>query len=103
MEGFQEGDDEALRRLIQNPSFDVNKALCLACVVKKLWAVKMLLGDPMIDPNEHRAVFEICHPVLLQEYDARISQCYATGFVAKQHPTWESLAEPLADRLKVSF
>lgn len=191
MEGFrciEQGDLETLgQQLKGNPSFDVDKALCLACVCNNLQAVEMLLSDPRSDPNTYggrpltvavhlrrmdivsalasdprtdpsvgdqfaidlaicccfaaavrvflddprvdvsdiiipgaqgecarlliswgiprgrREIFEQHHPALVTEYDAIISQCHAMGFVAKQQRIWESLVEPLVDRLKASF
>lgn len=53
--------------------------------------------------RNHREIYNERHRSLVIEYDVIISQCYAMGFVAKQQRTWESLVEPLVDRLKASF
>jgi hypothetical protein len=47
-----------------------------------------------------RTAYAKYHPVLVELYDRAIAQGYTMAFVAKQLPSWESLAEPLAKRLK---
>lgn len=47
-----------------------------------------------------RSKYTKYHPVFVEMHDRAIAQGYTMAFVAKQLPSWESLAEPVAKRLK---
>lgn len=111
-----------------DPTQDDNSAIFWAAYYDVPDVLQVLLDDPRVDATgaikhargrslrllathdhwgvrNYREIFERWHhpALVVAEYDAIISQCHAMGFVAKQLAIWESLVEPLADRLKASF
>jgi hypothetical protein len=79
---------------------DDNRVDTEAAVSRLLYpCARQLATDPKYGVRPRREMYQKFHPSILAEYDAMIAQCYSMGFVAKQLPPWESLVEPVVERM----
>jgi hypothetical protein len=118
------GRTEAVRALLADPrvdpTADINWAIREASFYGRAGAVRALLADPRVDPRvairhstwecariiasdwieQHYDLFQMYHPNIVQEYQARLRQCYAVAWVATQECGWIDVVEPVVKRLK---
>jgi hypothetical protein len=118
------GFAEVVRALLADPRVDPvaknNKAIRVASFYGRTEVVRALLADPRVDPvvailqsspacariiasdciEQHYDLFQKFHPAIVQEYEARLRQCYAVAWVATQECSWIDVVEPVVKRLK---
>lgn len=110
-----------------DPTIDDQGAIFWAADYNLQDVVRVLLEDPRVEVNkdtiEHatgqsrkllaahskwgilrkRALYEIYHPAIVQEYDAILAQALTMAWLAEQVNTWKDLVWPLSDRIKAFF
>jgi hypothetical protein len=104
-----------------NPAASNNWAIREAAFYGRAWVVRALLADPRVNPRgairhstkecariiatycieQHYDLFQMFHPDIVREYQARLRQCYALAWVATQECGWIDVVEPLSKRLKL--
>lgn len=89
------GFDQVVRLLLDDDRVDTEAAVARL----QYPSARRIATDPKYGVRGRREIYEKFHPSILAEYDAMIDQCYSMGFVAKQLPPWESLVEPVVERM----
>lgn len=91
---------DVVRVLLEDPRVEVNKDTIEHATGQSR---KLLAAHSKWGISRKRALYEIYHPKIVEEYDAILAQALTMAWLAEQVITWKDLVWPLSDRIKASF